>query len=67
MRRSKKVQKVLQNGNRRLFVKRDSINRYCYTNPIMLSEENNRIYLFGRNIVRNRKKDIYRHENILHL
>lgn len=24
--------------------------RYCYTNPVMLSEENNRIYIFGRKV-----------------
>jgi len=25
-------------------------NRFCYTNPVMLSEENNRIYIFGRQV-----------------
>jgi hypothetical protein len=55
MRRSKKAEDITEWEQEVIILKEDSINRYCYTNPIMLSEENNRIYLFGRNIVRNNK------------
>ncbi len=53
MRKSKKVEDITEWNQEVIILKKDSINRYCYTNPIMLSEENNRIYLFGRNLVRN--------------
>ncbi|MBZ4188613.1 BNR-4 repeat-containing protein [Niabella beijingensis] len=36
----------------RVILKKDSANFYCYMNPVMLRDEHNRIYLFGRNIVR---------------
>lgn len=55
MRRSKNEESIVEWEPAVVLLKRDSINRYCYTNPIMLSEENNRIYLFGRKIVRNEK------------
>lgn len=53
MRKSKKAEDITEWNQEVIILKKDSINRYCYTNPIMLSEENNRIYLFGRNLVRN--------------
>ncbi len=52
MRKSKKAEDITEWNQEVIILKKDSINRYCYTNPIMLSEENNRIYLFGRNLVR---------------
>ncbi|OJV36095.1 MAG: hypothetical protein BGO33_08595 [Bacteroidia bacterium 43-41] len=55
MRKSKRSEDITQWEQEVIILKEDSINRYCYTNPIMLSEENNRIYLFGRNLVRNRE------------
>lgn len=53
MRKSKKAEDITEWNQEVIILRKDSINRYCYTNPIMLSEENNRIYLFGRNLVRN--------------
>lgn len=35
-----------------IILARQSPDLYCYMNPIMLQNENDRIYLFGRNIVR---------------
>lgn len=55
MRKSKHAESISEWEPAVKLLKKDSVNRYCYTNPIMLSEENNRIYLFGRNIVRNKK------------
>ncbi len=52
MRKSKNAECITQWEEEVVLLKKDSENRYCYTNPIMLSKENNRIYLFGRNIVR---------------
>lgn len=55
MRKSKYAESIIEWEPAVKLLEKDSINRYCYTNPIMLSDENNRIYLFGRNIVRNQK------------
>lgn len=54
MRKSKKAESIADWDKEVILLKEDNLNRYSYTNPIMLSEENNRIYLFGRNIVRNK-------------
>ena len=54
MRRSKYAESVREWEEEKVILEKDSLNRYCYTNPVMLSGENNRIYLFGRNIVRNK-------------
>ena len=53
MRRSRNPEDISDWEEETVLLKKDNKNRYCYTNPIMLSNENNRIYLFGRNIVRN--------------
>ena len=58
MRKSKSAESVREWEEEVIILEKDSVNRYCYTNPVMLSEENNRIYLFGRNIVRN-KSGVY--------
>src|SRR5690554_1370699 len=55
MRKSKHAENISEWEPAVKLLKKDSVNRYCYTNPIMLSEENNRIYLFGRNIVLNQE------------
>jgi hypothetical protein len=55
MRRSKNAEDISEWDKEVVILKQDSVSRYCYTNPIMLSGENNRIYLFGRNIVRNKE------------
>ncbi|WP_019540171.1 alpha/beta fold hydrolase [Proteiniphilum acetatigenes] len=52
-RKSKAAENISEWEEETILLKRDDKNRYCYVNPVMLSEENNRIYLFGRNIVRN--------------
>lgn len=54
MRKSKNIESILEWEDEIILLKKDNLNRYCYVNPIMLSEENNRIYLFGRDIVRNK-------------
>lgn len=54
MRKSKYPESVREWEEEVVILQQDSVNRYCYTNPVMLSGENNRIYLFGRNIVRNK-------------
>ena len=53
MRKSKKAEDVTDWEKEVILLKKNNKNRYCYTNPVMLSDEDNRIYLFGRNIVRN--------------
>ncbi|WP_352421797.1 BNR-4 repeat-containing protein [Proteiniphilum sp.] len=53
MKRSKNAEDITEWEAGVVLLEKDSINRYCYTNPIMLSEEDNRIYLFGRNTVQN--------------
>lgn len=58
MRKSKKSEDITRWEKEVILLEKDNKNRYCYANPVMLSEENNRIYLFGRNIVRN-DKDTY--------
>lgn len=55
MRKSKYAESVREWEEEVIILEKDSVNRYCYTNPVMLSDENNRIYLFGRNFVRNNK------------
>ena len=55
MRRSKFAENITDWEEDVILLEKDEVNSYCYTNPIMLSEENNRIYLFGRNLVRNDK------------
>ena len=54
MRKSKKAEDISQWEDEVILLKGDKEKRYCYVNPVMLSDENNRIYLFGRNIVRNK-------------
>ena len=54
MRKSKYAESIREWEEETVILEKDSLNRYCYTNPVMLSGENNRIYLFGRNIVRNK-------------
>lgn len=54
MRKSRYPESVREWEAEVVILQQDSVNRYCYTNPVMLSGENNRIYLFGRNIVRNK-------------
>lgn len=54
MRKSKNAEDITAWEEEVVILKQDNMNRYCYTNPIMLSDENNRIYLFGRNIVRHK-------------
>lgn len=58
MRKSKYAESISEWEEEKVILEKDSINRYCYTNPVMLSGEKNRIYLFGRNIVRN-KSGVY--------
>ena len=53
MRKSKAPENISEWEDEVILLKMDNKNRYCYVNPVMLSDENNRIYLFGRNIVRN--------------
>src|SRR5690554_137830 len=53
MRKSKYPECIADWEDEVILLKGDQVNRYCYTNPVMLSAENNRIYLFGRNIIRN--------------
>ncbi|MDR0572521.1 MAG: BNR repeat-containing protein [Tannerella sp.] len=55
MRKSKATENIREWEDEIILLKKDDKNRYCYVNPVMLSEENNRIYLFGRNIVKNTK------------
>ncbi|MDR2915911.1 MAG: BNR repeat-containing protein [Tannerella sp.] len=55
MRKSKAAENIREWEDEIILLKEDNKNRYCYVNPVMLSEENNRIYLFGRNIVKNTK------------
>lgn len=50
MRKSKYAESVVDWEEEVILLEQDSLSRYCYTNPVMLSGENNRIYLFGRNI-----------------
>lgn len=54
MRKSKYPESVSEWEDEVIILEKDSVNRYCYTNPVMLSGENNRIYLFGRNLVRSK-------------
>lgn len=53
MRKSEIAENISKWEDEIILLKGDDKNRYCYVNPVMLSGENNRIYLFGRNIVRN--------------
>lgn len=53
MRKSKSPEDIDEWEDEVIILQQDKVNRYCYVNPIMLSDEDNRIYLFGRNIVRN--------------
>lgn len=55
MRKSKLAEDISEWEEEVILLQKDIKNRYCYVNPVMLSDENNRIYLFGRNIVRNDK------------
>lgn len=55
MRKSKMAENINEWKNEIILFEKDNKHRYCYVNPVMLSDENNRIYLFGRNIVRNDK------------
>lgn len=55
MRKSKKPENIDEWGEEVILLKQNDSSRYCYVNPVMLSNENNRIYLFGRNIVRSDK------------
>lgn len=54
MRKSKGAESISAWEDEEILLEKNNLNRYCYVNPVMLSEENNRIYLFGRNIVRNK-------------
>lgn len=54
MRKSKEAESISAWEDEEILLKGNNLYRYCYVNPVMLSEENNRIYLFGRNIVRNK-------------
>jgi len=47
MRKSKNPENIRDWEPERI-ISMGATSRYCYTNPVMLSEENNRIYLFGR-------------------
>lgn len=53
MRKSKTAENISEWEDEVILLKMDDKRRYCYVNPVILSEENSRIYLFGRNIVRN--------------
>lgn len=53
MRKSENIESISEWGDERILLNKDSLSRYCYVNPVMLSGENDRIYLFGRNINRN--------------
>ncbi len=55
MSKSKNPEDITRWEEEVILLPKDSKNRYCYVNPVMLSDENHRIYLFGRNIVRNDK------------
>lgn len=55
MRKSKIAESIQEWEEEVILLKKDKKNRYCYVNPVMLIDEGNRIYLFGRNIVRNDK------------
>lgn len=52
MRKTKNPEDITAWEAETIILAKQSPNLYCYMNPIMLSDENNRIYLFGRNIVR---------------
>lgn len=52
MRKTKSPEDITAWEEERILLEKKSPDLYCYMNPVMLSEENNRIYLFGRNIVR---------------
>lgn len=53
LRKSKNPEDITQWEDERIIVARTKHDLFCYTNPFMLSDENNRIYLFGRKISRN--------------
>ena len=55
MRKSKMAEDIGEWEEEVILLQKDMKNRYCYVNPVMLSNENNRLYLFGRNVVRNDK------------
>lgn len=55
MRKSKMAENINEWEEEVILLEKDTKNRYCYVNPVMLSDENNRIYLIGRNVVRNDK------------
>lgn len=52
VRKSKHSESIEEWEDERILLEGKKPNSYCYINPIMLSDEDNRIYLFGRNIVR---------------
>lgn len=52
MRKSKMAEDIGAWEEERTLMKKTAADFYCYSNPIMLRAENNRIYLFGRNIYR---------------
>jgi hypothetical protein len=54
MRKSKEAESIAAWEDEVVLLEKSNQYRYCYVNPVMLSNENNRIYLFGRNIVSNK-------------
>lgn len=59
LRKSKNSEDITQWENERVLVKQTKTDRFCYTNPFMLSDENNRIYMFGRIITRQGSAKVY--------
>jgi hypothetical protein len=52
MRKSINREDITAWGEERILMKKTATDSYCYSNPIMLRGENNRIYLFGRDFYR---------------
>ncbi|WP_119081050.1 BNR-4 repeat-containing protein [Chitinophaga alhagiae] len=52
MRKSKNAEDITAWEDERILLNKTATDVYCYSNPIMLSGENNRIYLFGRDFYR---------------
>lgn len=52
VRKTKNPEDITQWEEERILLEKGNGDVYCYVNPVMLEEENNRIYLFGRNITR---------------
>lgn len=59
LRKTKNAEDITQWEEERVLVKQTKADRFCYTNPFMLSDENNRIYMFGRKITRSGTAKVY--------